>query len=852
MKQPLTSRLAQIIVGNQWLIVAVLAVLTACASVLALQMKFDFAPQSIFAGNDELLRQNERLREVFGQDDTALLVVLEATGERDVLHQEALAWQTAVVSGLEARQEIKAVQTIADAQESHIRFGWPPSVRQVPVLEPGDAVDTKSAARMREFVDRSGLIEGALVSEDRKAAAVGVAFRSNKSDLDSMRGMLGVVENVLQEHPAPEGYRIHLTGLPAVRADIVKNLQADQAVLIPIAGVIYLAMLGFLFRRVSGSFVPLLAVGTGLAWTLAVLVLMGHSFSLVSNVLPILLLILGVSNCVHIISRYAEESEKSRSRREATRNMLSHMMVACLLTFATTAVGFLSLLTARSNALQEFAVQAAIGMGLLYLSVMLTLGVLLPWFRPPRHTADPEHRNGWAQRVFRMLTAFVLSRPRVIAAGSLTLVVAAALVGSRVPVNSYTIETYDEDHPTIQTMRLVEDKLGGLLPLEISLSADDPQALRSADVMRRIAELQQFAINEDAVRFARSHVDLHRELDRRVEGENADLLALWPPQGEEGEHRAERSARFLTRAAEQMEAGRFRTADGREARVLLRVKDVGTREMLALIDRLEGKLSELFPEGSGIEAHVTGDAYVNARVMDHLIRDLFYSLAAATVIIFAIIALLFRSMRVGMIAAVPNVLPLFLTLGYMGLRGFEMNAGNVIVFTISLGIAVDDTIHLLFRFREEYGKRRRSREGRAFLEQIGFHKEHQRRRLMDSLHAAVRGTGRPMVLMTILIVSGLAVLLFSEFVPTRRFAELTIVTMLGALIGDLLLLPALITLFWKQDESQEADEPLRPVPARRRARVRPRIRRASRQVREVVSAVLAIPRRRPLSEGSRP
>ena len=850
MKQPLTSRLAQSIVGNQWLILAVLVVLTGCASVLALQMKFDFAPQSIFAGNDELLRQNERLREVFGQDDTALLVVLEATGERDVLHRDALAWQSGVVSTLESRDEIKAVQTIADAQESHIRFGWPPSVRQVPVLEPGEAVDAKSAARMREFVDRSGLMEGALISQDRRAAAVGIAFRSNRSDLDSMRGMLAVVEDVLQGHPAPEGYRVHLTGLPAVRADIVRNLQADQAVLIPIAGVIYLLMLGFLFRRVSGSLVPLLAVGTGLAWTLAVLVLMGHSFSLVSNVLPILLLILGVSNCVHIISRYAEESEKTRSRRQATRSMLSHMLVACLLTFSTTAIGFLSLLTARSNALQEFAVQAAIGMGMLYLSVMLTLGVLLPWFRPPRHTPDREHRDGGTQRAFRALTQFVLSRPRTIVAGSLALVAAAVLAGSRVPVNSYTIETYDEDHPTIRTMRLVEDKLGGLLPLEISLSADDSQTLRSAGTMRRIAELQQFAMNEDAVRFARSHVDLHRELDRRVEGESSRQAALWPPEGEEGERRAERSARFLARAAEQMEADRFRTADGREARVILRVKDVGTREMLALIGRLEGQLAELFPEGSGIEAHLTGDAYVNARVMDHLIRDLFYSLAAASVIIFAIIALLFRSMRVGLIAAIPNALPLFITLGYMGLRGFEMNAGNVIVFTISLGIAVDDTIHLLFRFREEYGKRRRSREGRAFLEQVGFYGEHQRRRLMDSLHAAVRGTGRPMVLMTVLIVSGLAVLLFSEFVPTRRFAELTIVTMLGALVGDLLLLPALITLFWKHDDRDEAEEPFRPATVRRR--VRPRIRRASRQLREVVSAVLVIPRRRPLSEGSQP
>jgi predicted RND superfamily exporter protein len=158
-------------------------------------------------------------------------------------------------------------------------------------------------------------------------------------------------------------------------------------------------------------------------------------------------------------------------------------------------------------------------------------------------------------------------------------------------------------------------------------------------------------------------------------------------------------------------------------------------------------------------------------------------------VIFLIIGLLFRSLRVGLIAALPNTTPLLLTLGYMGWRGYDMNAGNVIVFTISLGIAVDDTIHLLYRFREEH---------------------HTQPNVVQATRSALAGTGPAIVLTSLLIVGGLAVLLFSQFVPTRRFAELLIVTMGGALVGDLLLLPACLVLFsakQKPDSKELAGTP---------------------------------------------
>jgi predicted RND superfamily exporter protein len=177
---------------------------------------------------------------------------------------------------------------------------------------------------------------------------------------------------------------------------------------------------------------------------------------------------------------------------------------------------------------------------------------------------------------------------------------------------------------------------------------------------------------------------------------------------------------------------------------------------------------------------LTGDAYVSSVAIDRLIRDLFFSLLAAAAVIFVVIGVLFRSPRIGLISTLPNITPLAIVLGYMGWRGYEMNATNSLVFSISLGIAVDDTIHFLARFKEET-------------------KLSNNRSL--AIQRTLEGAGKAIVLTTFLIVSGLSVMMFSSFVPTRRMAELVSISLVAALVGDLLLLPACLALFWKQRSS---------------------------------------------------
>jgi hypothetical protein len=357
-------------------------------------------------------------------------------------------------------------------------------------------------------------------------------------------------------------------------------------------------------------------------------------------------------------------------------------------------------------------------------------------------------------------------------------VLGSVWAGSRVEINSLSLlETFSNDHPAVKGVRLVEDKLSGVMPMEISLEADRPGRFLEPEVFHSVLAAERAARQLPGVLAVQSYADLFREVlahwpGRRTSEGDEELV----PSGTAGRVRLERTARFFEQFARAFHYDTYVTPDGMRARIRVRLREIGTRRTLALIEEFEAKLAESFPPGGPVAARLTGEAYVNAHALTTLIHDLYYSLLAASLVIFGLIAIEFQSLRTGLIAALPNLTPLAVTLGYMGLRGYDLNVGNVIVFTICLGLADDNTIHFLYRFREEFEASGDSDSAirRAFL-----------------------GTGRAIMATSFILLAGMAVLLFSSFVPTRRFAELTAVTILANLLGVLLLLPACLVLFWR-------------------------------------------------------
>lgn len=749
------KRFAEFLIGRARPIRITLVVVTLVAAISASQLQFEFSPQSVYEGQNELLSFSEDHKRLFGHEDATIVIVLEAIADHDVVAPPALSWQRDVVDRLATVPLVEEVTGLVTLQS--MRLGKAvPLVRNSPV---GD----ETASQVRWKIEREPLLRDSLVSQDLRLTNIVIEFDPAARSMTRTRAVVNDVVKVVGQQPPPPGYRFAITGIAALRVDVVENLLADQQVMFPLCAGLFLVVVILMFRDIRITLYALAAVFAGVVWLFGIVAAIGQPFTLLSNSVPTLTLIIGAANVVHLVARHLDEMQHhDGDGREAAIATMTEMSVTCLLTFATTAIGFGSLLISQSVLLRQFAFQASLGLVCQYFSVVLILGGALPLAARQDGNRSDKAATWFAEAMSRLVSG----RPVVVLLSSLGVVAACGILARGLEVNSFIYETYDSSHPTMRTIRLLDEKLSGLAAMEIQLAADNPDSLFEPVVFEKLLKLQADLLAKNEVRYARSYVDLHVASAGVTKTLDAENIA--------------RLRRNIRRAEEITRRDFFITDDDHTARVLLRVRDIGSARMNVLIDELEARLSDLFRPDGRIRTTVTGDAYLHARCLDRFVRDMFYSLLTASVAIFAVISLLFRSLRTGLISALPNMTPLAVTLGYIALRGYPLTAGTVIVFGITLGIAVDDTIHFLSRFREE---RRRGQT------------------VDDAIGAVFRSSGRAIVLTTVLIVSGLSVLLLSHFVPTRRFAELTAVTMAAALLGDLLLLPACLVLFEKRTRS---------------------------------------------------
>lgn len=768
------QRFADYLLSHPALIIGGLIASALISLFISRSVKFDFTPQAIYRGNDAILAYAEDFKKTFGYDEGILLIVIKATGDEDVLSVPALQWQLDLSDDL--RSGAAAIRTDAIATIEAPRFSL-----QGPVLEPiinQAVVDEAAADRVRAMLEGSQLVRSGLLSQDERVAVIAVYLDPSARHIDSVRKEVNAVRAILKKHPAPPGFEILLSGLPELRIEVVDDLMRDMATLMPLGGIVYLIVLGLIFRSFTGALLPLCAVGIGLSWTMATFAITHDTLNLVSNILPILLMIIGVSSCVQIVSCYSEQSAKGLDHYSAARETIATMAPPCLLAAVTTAVGFASLFAARSELLSRFGGQAAIGIAFQFVSTLLTLGALFRYFRAPTYVGMNEATPSLLTRMVTVLGSTVARHAALTMGCAAIIILAAVWAGSQVPINTYAIrETFRDDHPSMRALVIIEKQLSGIMPLEISLTADAPGAFLKPEVFHQVVKAETEARAVNGILSAQSYADLFREILHKWPGRHiGETDRELVPTSEVGASRLERMERFTSQFPAAFHLDTFISHDGTRARIRLRLQEIGSRRTLKVIESLQQILNRTFPSDSGIRAELTGEGFVNAQSLTILIRDLFYSLLSASLVIFTLIAVEFRSLRVGLIAALPNLTPLSVTLGYMGLMGYDMNVANVIAFTICLGLADDNTIYFLYRFRQE-------------MESTGDK--------VRAVRLAFLGTGRAIVLTSMLLLVGMMVLLRSDFVPTRRFAELTSVTIAGNLMGVLLLLPACLVLFWK-------------------------------------------------------
>lgn len=716
----------------------------------------DFTPQAIFEEDRESRAVLERLRAAWPRDDNDLVLILDGPvwTPEGVQALRTLATAAGSVPGVVAVDSLVGAVT-ATRQEGGVRIG--------PLLSPSPDEAELAAARAAVAGDPS--VEPLLVSADGTLATVRVRVDGAISAVSDLGPVVRQVGEVARSVPLAPGFTVAITGVPQVRVEVVELLLAEQVRFFPLASVLFAVVLVVIFRKPLPALLPLFTVGLAVLWATGLLLAMGVTFNVFSELVPTLVLVIGLSDGIHILARYREELEAEPAGAPSTEAAMGRTVVAmagaCLLTSVTTAVGFGSLATASSRVIRDFGLHAAVAVLVAYVAVLVALPTLLAWV--PARTVLATRRRGTDHPLRGALAALdraVARWPRRVLAVTAVFTALALGVSSQVRTDSHMMEVHPTDHPQQAVFRRVEASLGGIVPVVVHLEGP-PDVFRDPAILGRVHTLAAHLRSTEHVGWVTSPADAVASVHHLLTGERAvpDDEALLAQE-----------LLLLESAGPALGLDRVVDADFGRARVLALTSDVSGHWFVELGHSLQAYGDALFA-GTGVEVVVGGDGVLASAGIHRIINDLLTSVGLAFGVILLTLAVALRNLRLAAAAMIPNALPLLCTLAVLVALGDALRTSNVVSFAVALGLAVDDTIHFLVRLRQEC--------------QAGGS-------LSQAISRTFRGAGEAIVLTSVLLAIGLGVLTVSDLNPTRDFAVFALATVASALVGDLLVLPALL------------------------------------------------------------
>lgn len=742
------------LVRHRWPALFTLLLLTAMAVFgihqrLQQGMPIDFTPQAIFIDRGPMLDRLQEIDSVFGREDNDLLLIVDGQPLRTDAGRQVIEQMHATMA---ADPDVVDVFSLVDAMLLESDDGM---LIVSPLLE-----DRSMAQALQHAVD-DPYLSGMLVSPDQQTTVIRVRIRA---DIHQVAELAPVVHRLTEQAHAvdlPDDMSLLVTGVPFVRTEVVDMMIADEAFFIPVTGIMFAITICFLFRRVLLGLGPLFAVQGAVVWAMGVLLAMGATLNILSILIPVLVLVIGVADGIHLVGRYREDLATFGDPETAMGSTFRHMTVACFLTTFTTAAGFASLMVADTRVIQDFGLHSAIAVMTTFFGVMFILPVWLAFLPAHRVGPPPTERPGASQQAFLALDRLVARRPVLVLLGCLVLTAIAGGVGSSVRPNSRMLEMYHPDHPTWAAITHTEQQLAGVVPIFIHFEATagdllDPQRLQKIAAIE--AELQEW----DMVRWTSSLPSAVQHIHHTLTGE--DTL---PPSRE-----AVAQELLLAEMAGDLPLDKVTNADNTQVRILAFCTDAGGREFTRMHQAMEAFATEAL-EGEPITVDVTGDGLIASLGVGGLINDLLASIGLVFVVILMVMGAMLRDVKLAILAAVPNIAPLVFTLAALAVMGADLQTSNIVSFTVAIGLAVDDTIHFLVRYRQE----RDAGHDHA-----------------EAIRRTFLGAGHAIVLTSMLLVIGFALLSTSTLTTTRHFGILSSVTMVAAVLADLFLLPALLHL----------------------------------------------------------
>jgi len=706
------------------------------------RIRIDPSLNEMLPADDPARRFYEELLERFGSDD----VVVVSLRSESLFSPDGLATLVRVTRAIERAEGVHHVEGLANA------------IRLRPVegdLEISEFLDPlpqsqAEADRLRADAVQDPLRAGTFVSIDGTATGILVTFDRMPEDVFLAKSYdLRVLE--LARAGAP-GMTVVLAGTPHIKAEVGRLLTKELTLMVPIVFVLMSILSSLFFRSVRIGMVPIAAVALGLVWTIGVMGWVGHDLNIVTTLIPPLILALGFAYATHVVAGFQALTGDDRAERA-----LSRVAFPVLFTALTTIAGFLSLLTNRLEVIQGFGIFSAVST----VATLLAALTLVPLLLSGKQTGErggAVRESSWLDRRFIALARFDVRHANAILMGAFVAFALSLWASTRIEVDLPVIENFGPDTEIRKAYEEVDRLFGGANHFYVMLRAEEVGAFERPDTLREVARLQDWLLEQPEIGGTTSVVQYIEVLNevlgpeaeptRRIpDSENLIAQLLLFGGNEELDVLLDRAHQVIT--------------------IMVRSTATATQEFESLARRIDERLSELPP---GITGHTTGNAILLTRAANQIARGQVLSLLLASGMIGLMLILYFRSIRLGLYALIPNLLPVALYFGLLGATGVTLNNSTALMGSIVLGIATDDTLHLLVEYRRA-------------LRKSG--------NVEEAIRDALTHVGRAITCTTMAICVGLLVVGGSELRNQAEFGLLGAATLAIAWLVDITVTPAL-------------------------------------------------------------
>ncbi len=731
-------------------IVIFFLLLSAVSAGLIFNLKFSFDFEQFFPKGDKELDFYREFIKEFETDDNILLVAIE--------RKEGVFEQQFLTDFHDFSLKTRDLPHVTECQSlTKVRYPIKTlfAVTTIPAIHIDDPSqyesDKQKILQDERFVNN-------LIAAD--GSALIVAMKTEEGiQLEQATALVDGVNALLAKYPFEKS---HVMGRAYFQKEIVESTKKEVATSTLIAGILVSFVIAWIFKRFWGSFIALGAILLGLLIFLGILSVLGRPMSALGALYPVLMLILGTFDVIHVMSKYIDERGRGLSAQEAVRTTIKDMALPTFLTYSTTAIGFLTLLGNSIQPIVDFGINATIGVTVAYVIAIVFVPACLSFFDLNQIVKITKDTDRW-KISFHWLHFFTKRHPRMIALCS-ALVFGISLYGISKITTNYRIEdNLPIGAKVTEDFLFFEEKFAGFRPVEYAIFAQGDYQADDFEVLREMDKIENHLREYPSIRAITSMTAVYKSLNQMNSGGGKNAYKM--PDNDTVFYELQ----GLTSKIPSSTMNVLRSKDAKKTRISTRVSDLGADSVKILSQKIERWVTANI-DSSIIKVKRTGTGMLIDKngeyVRDNTVQGLFWSV----VIISILMALIFRKWQVMLIFLIPNLFPLFICGAFMGFYGIELEAGVSIVFSVIFGIAVDDTIHTLSKLK-------------AFRDK-GYKTD-------SALYMTMMEVGKPMIHTAIILFFGFMVMLFSVNPPSQNVGILMSFTLASALVSDLFLLPVM-------------------------------------------------------------